>query len=82
MIDRLPESRQTHVIFNADGIYLATYATLLLNFELAKRNYYPSRMGFLPQSEVSFSVVNFSFVSFNLNLIYKYYCRMILLRVC
>lgn len=51
---------QEHVIFNADGIYLATYVTLLLNFELAKRDYYPSRTGFVAQSEDDFvaSVLN------------------------
>jgi hypothetical protein len=46
------DAGQDHVIFNADGIYLATYVTLLLNFELAKREYYPSRTGFVAQSEV------------------------------
>ncbi|XP_046456568.1 brefeldin A-inhibited guanine nucleotide-exchange protein 3-like isoform X3 [Daphnia pulex] len=54
------DAGQDHVIFNADGIYLATYVTLLLNFELAKREYYPSRTGFVAQSEDDFiaSVLN------------------------
>lgn len=40
------------VVFNADGIYLATYVTLLLNFELSRRGYYPSCHGFVSLSEV------------------------------
>lgn len=49
---------QDHVVFNADGIYLATYVTLLLNFELGKREYYPSRSGFVAQSEVLYWFLN------------------------
>ena len=48
----MTDAGQDHVVFNADGIYLATYVTLLLNFELGKREYYPSRSGFVTQSEV------------------------------
>ena len=46
------DAGQAHVVFNADGIYLATYVTLMLNFELAKRDYYPARSSFVTQSEV------------------------------
>lgn len=49
------DAGQARVVFNADGIYLATYVTLMLNFELAKRDYYPSRSSFVTQSEVLLS---------------------------
>lgn len=45
-------SHEGFVVFNADGIYLTTYVTLLLNFELTRRGYYPSCCGFVSQSEV------------------------------
>ena len=54
------------VVFNADGIYLATYVSLLLNFELTRRGYYPSCSGFVSIGEVSPEHTSFiSFESFN-----------------
>jgi hypothetical protein len=76
------DAGQDHVIFNADGIYLATYVTLLLNFELAKREYYPSRTGFVAQSEVFRTVYNFaSLPTESVNTINFKTCRMISLPV-
>lgn len=39
-------------IMNADGIYLATYAALLLNLKLIRLNYYEDEMKKVPISEV------------------------------
>jgi len=43
---------QSRATFNADGIYLAVYAALLLNFELSKRGFYASATGVITQTEV------------------------------
>ena len=46
-------------IINADGIYLATYAALLLNLKLIKQGYYVEQhMKPVPMTEVS-SIYNF-----------------------
>lgn len=39
-------------IMNADGIYLATYAALLLNLKLIKMNYYEEEGRQVPINEV------------------------------
>jgi len=39
-------------IMNADGIYLATYAALLLNLKLIRINYYHEEARQVPVSEV------------------------------
>lgn len=39
-------------IMNADGIYLATYAALLLNLKLIRINYYHDEARQVPVSEV------------------------------
>lgn len=38
---------------NADGIYLATYAALLLNLKLIRMNYYEDESRQIPITEVS-----------------------------
>lgn len=43
-------------IMNADGIYLATYAALLLNLKLIRMNYYNEDSRQVPISEVSFII--------------------------
>lgn len=43
-------------IMNADGIYLATYAALLLNLKLIRMNYYNEDCRQVPISEVSFII--------------------------
>ena len=55
-------------IMNADGIYLATYAALLLNLKLIRINYYHEDNRQVPISEVSipFSRINFLLCSFQL----------------
>ena len=40
------------VILNADGVYIATYAALLLNLKLVQCGYYTSEEKSLPISEV------------------------------
>lgn len=44
-------------IMNADGIYLATYAALLLNLKLIRMNYYNEDSRQVPISEVSFIIL-------------------------
>lgn len=46
-------------IMNADGIYLATYAALLLNLKLIRINYYHEDNRQVPISEVS---IPFSYI--------------------
>lgn len=55
-------------IMNADGIYLATYAALLLNLKLIRINYYHEDNRQVPISEVSipFSRINFLLCLFQL----------------
>lgn len=54
-------------IMNADGIYLATYAALLLNLKLIRINYYHEDNRQVPISEVSIHslVLIFSYAHFN-----------------
>lgn len=54
-------------IMNADGIYLATYAALLLNLKLIRINYYHEDNRQVPISEVSIHslVLIFSYAYFN-----------------
>ena len=40
-------------IMNADGIYLATYAALLLNLKLIRINYYDDDSHQIPMTEVN-----------------------------
>lgn len=57
---RLQDQKGSHAdncalitIMNADGIYLATYAALLLNLKLIRMNYYEDESRQVPMNEVS-----------------------------
>lgn len=52
-------------IMNADGIYLATYAALLLNLKLIRINYYHDEARQVPVSEVSlYNLISVEFIAF------------------
>lgn len=50
--DTSTDSRALITIMNADGIYLATYAALLLNLKLIQISYYHEEGRQIPISEV------------------------------
>lgn len=52
-------------IMNADGIYLATYAALLLNLKLIRINYYHEEARQVPVSEVSLFEIHLILVDFS-----------------
>lgn len=63
-------------IMNADGIYLATYAALLLNLKLIQINYYHEEGRQIPISEVcliSSILICFEFVVFILFCLIYFY---------
>lgn len=53
--EQYAENVQT-TIMNADGIYLATYAALLLNLKLIRQGYYGNETKNIPLNEASKSL--------------------------
>lgn len=51
--DQYAEKDLQGTIMNADGIYLATYAALLLNLKLVRQGYYDKDSKNIPLNEVS-----------------------------